>query len=130
MPADTLVLRVPPARARAVALETMEAEGWRLQEEAAGSLVFSRGKRGRTILIGGLSGRSLHLTARLLIAPSPEGSEVRYVGDARSGRMLGGLLGERRARRTHRRAVRALEERFQRSGVLRGAPEDDPDRRE
>lgn len=87
------------------------------------SRVFERGRLGRSVLLGGLAGGGQHLEMRVDVRPSDDGasgaaptaagaaparSEVRCSWSDASPRALGGILGERRARRTMDSTTRSL----------------------
>ncbi|UQN29541.1 hypothetical protein [Brachybacterium kimchii] len=97
------------------------------------SQVFERGRLGRSVLMGGLAGGGQHLEMRVDVRPSDDGasgaaptaagaaparSEVRCSWSDASPRALGGILGERRARRTMDSTTRSLRVALEDAGVL------------
>lgn len=97
------------------------------------SRVFERGRLGRSVLMGGLAGGGQHLEMRIDVRPSDDGAsgaaptgagaapascEVRCSWSDASPRALGGILGERRARRTMASTARSLRVALEDAGVL------------
>ncbi|MFE5777123.1 hypothetical protein [Brachybacterium sp. NPDC056505] len=97
------------------------------------SRVFERGRLGRSVLMGGLAGGGQHLEMRIDVRPSDDGasgaaptaagaaparSEVHCSWSDASPRALGGILGERRARRTMDSTTRSLRVALEDAGVL------------
>lgn len=97
------------------------------------SRVFERGRLGRSVLLGGLAGGGQHLEMRVDVRLSDDGasgaaptaagaaparSEVRCSWSDASPRALGGILGERRARRTMDSTTRSLRVALGDAGVL------------
>ncbi|EWS79874.1 hypothetical protein GCM10009793_36030 [Brachybacterium phenoliresistens] len=118
-----LSVSVPPAEAAAIAREVLGTLGWRVRAQTPATLELERGRRGATILLGGLAGQALHLTAALGVAERPHGTDLRLVWDDREGRALGGSLGRRRAHRILEESLRALEEDLRERSLLLGVRE-------
>lgn len=89
---------------------------------------FERGRLGRSVLLGGLAGGGQHLQMRVearssASAPSHSGTsgaigEVVCSWSDASPRALGGIVGERRARRTMDATTRGLRTALDAAGVL------------
>src|SRR5699024_1236093 len=106
--------------------------GWRARERGTGRVDYERGSRRRNLLLGALSGRRFHVTARIALragrtsttrdgtvpARGTETTCVHYGGGAEDGRALGGALGRSRAARVHRETSAALEQHLASGGHL------------
>jgi hypothetical protein len=133
-------VRCTPDRAMELIAEHLHAAGWREVEQRADghsdhrrgtsdlSRWFERGRLGRSVLLGGLAGGGQHLQMRVdgrssAAAPSRSASswatgEVVCSWSDASPRALGGILGERRARRTMGSTTRGLRAALAAAGVL------------
>lgn len=90
--------------------------GWRLRPEGEGVWLVERGDRRRSTFLGALAGKQFHVHAVLEIAPRSGGTGVRLRWTERTGAVLGGAVGDRRARRLLEEAADALEEAFESAG--------------
>lgn len=109
----------PETRARI--RDVVLAEGWRPGAPPAdGALGFERGSLGRTVLLGVLAGKNFHLSLRITLEGSPEGTRIRYRPGPSEGGVLGGILGARLAQRQHESTLAALRTEFAGAGLLVG----------
>ena len=115
------------APAAGTARETLTGLGWRLREQGEGIVLIERGDRRRTTFLGALAGKHFYVHAALEIAPAPGAAAeappaaetvVRLRWTERTGAVLGGAVGDRRARRLLDDAATALEGAFESAGRL------------